>query len=175
MSINLVTAGRPKCAHCKEPILNQMSTAADGKIYHIYHFQCCWCHVVLTDHYTTHQGQIYCTECHKKIAIDNKCTSKFYFLVKICTLQNYRFIGTFFVLISCNCLFLVCNNALDEKSFQIMNCHYHFECFTCATCDKPFEQGIFYPVGDEIYCLMHHWQARLNLEREQRPSQKKKA
>lgn len=55
---------------------------------------------------------------------------------------------------------LGCYKPIEGKYYVIQNDKCHSACFTCVTCQKPFDDGVFYPVDDRVYCFEYHWGAK---------------
>ncbi|KAI8071545.1 hypothetical protein BC940DRAFT_152785 [Gongronella butleri] len=129
---------RPDCATCHAPIdTTERLTKAFGVYFHREHLTCCQCQRPV-DEFTTgvvrHKHRIYCRPHFNELYLP-KCRG--------------------------------CGKAVEKESISSsdgkLEGRWHKRCFTCKTCDQPFDDTTFYVFNNEPYCKQHYHQLNKSL------------
>jgi len=113
---------KPRCAACEELVYIGEYTKAMDKAWHLDHFCCATCDVVLTrKKYVISQDRPYCQQCYNsKIAeMCNHCVKP---------------IGT------------------ESKDLCVQDKHYHKECLNCNQCKKSLDSQVFSFIDNKPVC-----------------------
>lgn len=115
---------KPRCDACDEIIFADECTEAEGQHWHMRHFKCMDCDIVLGgQRYIMREKKPFCTSCFEQ---------KF---AEVCS----------------NCDVTI---GIDEGQMQYRGAHWHAtdKCFACCSCQKSLLGLPFMPRSDAIYC-----------------------
>ncbi|CAE6506942.1 unnamed protein product [Rhizoctonia solani] len=153
----------PRCYHCKTPIVDERFIALDDpalggqRYYHELHFFCAECGDPFLDPsassaappaargqifgegdgdddvgFTVFNGHPYCESCHVRLRMP-RCGS---------SAKSGRpgppGVG--------------CGKPIREEAIEALGRKWHWKCFTCDSCKKPFEDPSFFQRGDSAFC-----------------------
>ncbi|CUA77552.1 Paxillin [Gallus gallus] [Rhizoctonia solani] len=153
----------PRCYHCKTPIVDERFIALDDpalggqRYYHELHFFCAECGDPFLDPsassaappaargqifgegdrdddvgFTVFNGHPYCESCHVRLRMP-RCGSS-----SKSGRPGPPGVG--------------CGKPIREEAIEALGRKWHWKCFTCDSCKKPFEDPSFFQRGDSAFC-----------------------
>ncbi|KAL5641523.1 hypothetical protein ACGC1H_001865 [Rhizoctonia solani] len=153
----------PRCYHCKTPIVDERFIALDDpalggqRYYHELHFFCAECGDPFLDPsassaappaargqifgegdrdddvgFTVFNGHPYCEPCHVRLRMP-RCGSS-----SKSGRPGPAGVG--------------CGKPIREEAIEALGRKWHWKCFTCDSCKKPFEDPSFFQRGDSAFC-----------------------
>ncbi|XP_041455447.1 paxillin-like isoform X2 [Lytechinus variegatus] len=185
--VQTITKGM--CAACQKPIAGQIVTAL-GQTWHSEHFVCAGCQKGLgTQTFFERDAQAFCEECYHDFfapkcaycngPIKDRCVTAMdktwhpdHFFCAQCgkTFGDSGFHekngraycrDDYFDMFAPKCG--GCNRAIMDNFITALNAQWHPDCFVCATCRKPFNEGDFFDHDGVPYCEIHYHAVRGSL------------
>ncbi|KAF9513816.1 hypothetical protein BS47DRAFT_1295829 [Hydnum rufescens UP504] len=152
----------PQCFHCKTPIADERFITLDDpalggqRYYHELHFFCAECGDPFLDPsrssaapkgpdgeslrpsdeddvgFTVYKGHPYCESCHVRLRLP-RCGSGV-----TAGVRTKPGMG--------------CGKPIREGAIEAIGRRWHHACFTCSSCNKPFEDPTFFQRDEKAYC-----------------------
>ncbi|KAJ3431099.1 paxillin-b [Anaeramoeba flamelloides] len=110
------------CSVCDNPITDgKVITSESGRLFHTGCFKCEGCSKMISgsEGYAERDSKIYCKDCGYKLHQEDEEKNSVQGETEICS---------------------VCGEKIIGKVLSALDCSFHFDCFRCKKCDKPFEE-----------------------------------
>lgn len=173
---------RGKCAYCGGGILGEMITAL-GKTYHVECFICGSCHKPIgTSNFYEHKSDVLCEPCYQNICCPKCAVCTKPILDRCVQALNKKYHVECFVCVQClkpfpdgrfferdgkpyceKDFFDVfapkcgrCQEPIKTECISALGKQWHPACFSCMTCNKAFDTGVFFEFGGAPYCEQHY-------------------
>jgi len=175
------TTQKGLCFACNKPIVGQVVTAL-GKTFHPEHFTCEHCNMELgTQNFFEREGKPYCEDDYHTLFSPRCAHCNGAILDQCISALDRTWHPEHFVCFDCNepfgedgfhekddqaycknCYFGMfapkcagCSMAIIENYISSLDAQWHPNCFVCATCNQPFEDGNFFEHEGAPYCETH--------------------